>query len=135
MFQIRIFKFIKCNRAARRVVHVVAHREHLARRTDVAQNVNLAAVFLEAFFGGLLCDFHGCTVHLGNAMFLMVFVLAYALARERVRREAIDTRIHVTTLDVENNLGLFDGEHVVVGALDPVSLDNRAHAAIEQHHL
>ena len=68
-------------------------------------------------------------------MFLVVFVLAHALARERVRGEAIDACIHVATLDVENDVGLFDGEHIVVGALDPVSLDNRAHAAIEQHHL
>ena len=135
MFQVRIFEFVKCDGAACRVVHVFAHGEHLARRADVAQNIDLTAVLLEAFFGGLLCDFHGSAVHLGDAMFLVVFVLAHALARERVRGEAIHACIHVTTLDVENYLGLFDGEHVVVGTLDPVSLDNGAHAAIEQHHL
>ena len=50
-------------------------------------------------------------------------------------REAVYAGVHVAALDVENDLRLLDGEHVVVGAFDPVGLDNRTHAAVEQQHL
>ena len=68
-------------------------------------------------------------------MFLVVFVLADALARERIRRQAVHARIHVAALDIENDFRLLDGEHVVVRALDAVSLNDRTHAAVQQHHL
>ena len=135
LFQIRIFEFVKSNGATCRVVHVFAHGEHLACGADVAQNIDLATVLLETLFGGLLRDLHRGAVHLGDTVFLVVFMLAHALARERVRGEAIHACIHVAALDVENYLGLFNREHIVVRALDTVSLDNRTHAAIEQHHL
>ena len=93
------------------------------------------AVLFHGLCRGLLRNLHGGAVHFGNAVFLVVFVLAYALARERVCGQAVHTRIHVTALDIENDVRLLDGEHVVVRALDPVCLDDRTHAAVQQQHL
>ena len=135
LFQVGVFQFVESNATARGVVHVFAHGEHLARGAHVTEDVHLTAVLFHGLCRGLLRNLHGGAVHFGNAVFLVVLVLAYALARERIGGQAVHARIHVAALDIENDFRLLDGEHVVVRALDPVSLDDRTHAAIEQHHL
>ena len=135
LFQVGVFEFVESNASARGVVHVFAHREHFARGAHVAQNVHLAAVLFHGLRRGLLCNLHGGAVHFGNAVFLVVFVLAHALARERIGGQAVHARIHIASLNIENDIRLFDGEHVVVRALDAVCLDYGTHAAVQQQHL
>ena len=135
LFQVGVFEFVKSNATARGVVHVFAHRKHLAGGAYVTEDVHLTAVLFHGLCRGLLRNLHGGAVHFGNAVFLVVFVLAHALARERVGGQAVHARIHVAPLDIENDFRLLDGEHVIVRALDPVSLNHGTHAAVQQQHL
>ncbi len=135
LFQVGIFQFVKCDGTIGRIVHIIAHGEHLAGGAHITSDINLTAVFFETFLGGLLGDLYGSAIHLRNAMFLMILVLAHPLARESIGGQHIYARIHIAALNIQNHIRTFNRKHVVIGALNAIILNDGTHTAIQEHHL
>jgi hypothetical protein len=111
LLEISRFELVESNGTSRRIVSILAHRQHLTGGAHITQHKDLV---VPGFGSSLSSQSHSCTIHCLNLLIEVIVVLRNALRRESIGGNNISTGSHIAPMYIEDRLRIGKREMIIV---------------------